>query len=197
MTQLFISSPTATSFVNMQKDFIPKGSISGASKRFYYATILVDKPMYTSHHEDSIFTALVLQVYCESPSSLFCFSMGLDSIFYPPVSNKPSWYSAHNHSAIDGNISAIHIKKGLGKISTNLSTFTNGRHTKLQVHSSKQNKINIITIEAIVSPWLRYKENSILYDVIFTNEGYWTGLGKTGNTLHTHSNNKNNKRISW
>ncbi len=200
ITQLTASSPNASSNANMSTNFVPDGNITGEMRRFYYARTVPGQNTYDDIKEDFVLTSLLIQIYCfDAINPAFCATMGLDTVAYPSVANEVAWYSANAHDPGDGQITTIGIKTGAGNIAPSGGPyqFNSGRRADLRVNYSGINRPETDVVEATVDTWLRYNGNTIIYNVIFTNDGNWAGIGKTGNVLDTLPKDKANKRISW
>ena len=200
ITRLTASSPNASSNANMSTNFVPDGNISGEMRRFYYARTVPGQTTYDDIKEDFVLTSLHVQIFCFDAINLaFCATMGLDSVAYPIVANEIAWYSANAHDPGDGQITTIGIQSGPGNIAPSGGPyqFNSGSRADLRVNYSGIDRPETDVVAATVDTWLRYNGNTIVYNVIFTNDGNWAGIGKTGNVLDTLPKDKANKRISW
>ena len=194
---LIASSPNASASANMSINFIPDGNITGGTKRFYYARTVPGQTVYKTK-EDFVLTQLLTQVYCFDVANVLCQTMGLNTIAYPAVVNNLMWYSADVHDPLDGGILDIQVVSGAGNLTPNGALdFTTGRRNDLNVGYSGNGRPEINDINATFSPWLNYISNTVSYRVIFTSQGNWTGIGKTGNVIDTLPKDEPNNRISW
>ena len=194
---LTASSPNASASAHMSTDFIPDGNLTGGIKRFYYARTVPGQTVYKTK-EDFVLTELLMQVYCYDVANVLCTTMGLNSVAYPVVANNAEWYSAVAHDPLDGGITDIQVVSGAGTLNPNGALdLTIGKRTDLNVGYSGNGRPEINDINATLSPWLNYISNTVSYRVIFTSQGNWTGIGKTGNVVDTLPKDEPNNRISW
>jgi subtilisin-like proprotein convertase family protein len=198
VTRLTAISPSASSDANLNTNYIPDGNVSGAEKRFYYARTRAEQATYDDVKEDFKQTAVWTEIYCFDAANVLCAAMGLDSIAYPKASDEIAWYSGLSHDPGDGQVTGIAISGG-GSITPNAVpiNFTNGKVTNLKVTYSGISRPETDIITVTVSPWLRYATPTVIYRVIFTNDGNWAGIGDTGNVLDTLPKNEENNRVSW
>jgi len=198
ITQLIAISPNAQSNANMSPTYTPDGNRTGGVKRFYYARVRAEQNIYDDVKEDFKLTAVWMEIYCFDAANVLCTTMGLDSVAYPKASDQIAWYSGLSHDPGDGQITGISIAGG-GSVTPNATplAFTNGKVTNLRVSYSGIQRPETDTVTVTVSPWLRYATPTVIYSVIFTNDGNWAGIGNTGNVLDTLPKNEENNRVSW
>lgn len=197
ITLLTATSPNASSNANMDTDYIPDGNVTGAQRRFYYARTVPGQAQYETK-EDFQITSLLVQIYCSDPANVLCAAMGLGGVSYPIVPNDSEWYSANAHDPADGSIIDIQVVSGPGSITpSGALPFITGKRTDLRVDYSGGGRPETNDINATVSPWLNYLNNTVSYRVIFTSDGNWAGVGETGFVLDTLPKDEPNNRISW
>ena len=206
------SSPQEKLSVDMQRGFIPKGSIDlNSSKIFYYAKVKSKSDFYDDVGDDNITTPIEVRIFCNKSLS-YCSKYGIDT--NKTMTNEYDWWLNVNHNASLGEGEARLVANPSSKASVTplpIKNFIQGVASDVTVVSLDRLSADLPYTVTIVptdimktkTPWLLYNQYlntppKYIYKVRFVDSpAAWSGQGSAGHTINVDSTGRKTKKVDW